>query len=271
MYQDPSTGDPTRPSADPSLPLNPLNPSPVSPAQTPPIDASYLLMQERRIRDLQSAADKQREAAERTLKELERERAEKVEANQKIAELEATASTIVKGAAQTAQEYIARMHEMERKAQEREAQAMKATALLAHPELREYAALIPATTDETLLQTTIETLQSARQRDLDTVKTELQSQQQQPLAPPATSPAPQMPESPLGMYPRNQLPYNLPSASPARPAANGAGNMQTFNEQLDQKLKEAIKSGDPRDFERVYNELGAQAEAQLRQQYGAGR
>ena len=220
-----------------------------------------MLNYDRRVRDLQSIADKHRAEAEAAKADATKLAQEKAELERLKLELETTQATIVKGAAQVAQETMARLQEAERRFLEQQAEARKANALMAHPELRDYAALIPATNDEAMLNQAIETLVSARQRDLDTLKTELAAQQ------PSTPPTPS-PETVLSTYPRNQLPYQIPSASPARPPANGAGSTQTFNDQLDQKLKAAMATGDPREFERVMNELGQQAEAQLRQQAG---
>jgi hypothetical protein len=211
-------------------------------------DVNAFLQQERRARELQSIADRAKEDAARAAAAL-------AAREQELQALKDSQKSIIDGAASAAQEAINRSRELEQRLNKAEAETAKAEALLQHPELRPYAAFIPATTDQTQMAQFIETFKAARQADLAAV-----TPPPTPSTPPS-SPAPSV----LDLYPRGH--YQVPAASPSRPPSDASGQ-GSMTDQIQAKLDAAKLSNDPRAFEQAIKEAAAMAQTDIQRTIG---
>lgn len=199
----------------PATPLTPPAPQPSTPAQ--PVDVGAIAQQmaayELRVRELQSLKDRAAEEANRIKQENER--------------LQAEREKVLGGAAEAARQALEKASQLEQQLQQERARTLRAEALSQHPELAHYAELIPATTSVEELNTRIQALTAAREKDLAAL------QQQQTANTPNTA-------RPL-----------IPPANPARP--NPTSAPQPSAQQMERELRDAMEQAILKGDMTIYN------------------
>ncbi len=258
-----STGDPTgnltaltnlgNAAPAPVNPAQAIQPVPNPAAATPTVDINNMVTQkladERRIRELQSIADQKRAEAEKAAATLAQKEAE-------LAQYQATQSSVIDGAAKLHQEHSREIAELRAIIQQEQAARLRADTLLNFPELKPYASLIPATSDPAKMLEYATSFKQARDADLA-------AQQANTPATPAVPPQNRTPSA-LDLYGSG---YLIPPANPARISPQ-AGAQSGALEQIEQKLAQALASGDTKTFEAVFEEQKALANAQVAQTIG---
>lgn len=238
-------------------------PPSVSPAQvitshatiSPAPDAvSSAVNAELRIRNLQSSADKAAADAQKALRD-------KQELEQRLAAMEAQQKAVLEGATQSVQEL--------RAAFERErAERIKAQILTSHPELVRYAAFIPASTDESHIQTVVTQLKTIRDADMAEAKAAYE-QQFQAAQPTPAQPATPAPAQPNDYYPRGSMPA-IPPLQPTRPAPGVPGSGGAAD-QAATIMAEALASGNAAAVEAAAQRVADMAKLDWERSQGAGR
>jgi hypothetical protein len=196
------------------------------------------------VRHFQAEADRARTAAA----DAER-RATQAEADLQAAT--GSSKAIADGAAAAIQQAMQKAQEAMRMAEAERGERLKAMAIAERPYLRDYAALIPATTDEAQLAQYVATFEAARTKDLETQKVALTAQIQAQHAAATAAATPATPTTPSSMTPSmtsvwGQLPPTqaLNALNPATPASSGGSNSVATPDAMKQALDAAMERAD---------------------------
>lgn len=216
-----------------------------SPTTVPPVASPS--DPEERIRRIMSERD-------RTQNEYNKQVAERLKLEQQLATEKTERERITNAAAQNTQQILDQKRQVEQELEHHKAETLKLSKLVQYPELRDYAALLPQTTDEAVLNNAIASLLTARERDIEAAKqaTLATMQTHAPVAPAQQNPP---------LYPQNQF---TPPIAPARPAPTAStADYDPFQVQLDlrAKMKEAYEKNDMSIYYKAEEEAAKRAQA----------
>lgn len=251
---------------------------PVSPAQTPSIpattpagDTSALINSyESRLRALMSEKDK-------AINERNQAIAKQMELQQQLTQLQEQTSSSLTAAAGSAQAAIDENTRLKAQMSQLQGELLRYTTLRAHPELLDYAEFLPATSDETAMQTALAKLLDVRKRDMER-NGRVQVPSFQPTgsnaaattgATSASVPGTQPPHiDPMALYAnRGTLAPGIGS-SPAMMNPNGAASSV---DAIAQMLSEARASGDPAVFQAAVEKASLLAQQDIHRTLGVAR